>query len=91
MQKDSIRYKKTRIIVPMILSLLLLASFILYWLDSQYQQERGVLREEIHRLYSVSINDASNRLVYKRILEPIINYPDTSEIEKLQIADVKII
>ncbi len=90
MQKDSIRYKKTRIIVPMILSLLLLASFILYWLDSQYQQERGVLREEIHRLYSVSINDASNRLVYKRILEPIINYPDTSEIEKLQIADVKI-
>ncbi len=74
----------------MILSLLLLALFILYWLNSQYQQEKDIFRGGVYRLYSFSSNDASNRLIYKGLIEPIITYPDTSKIENLKIANVKI-
>ncbi len=56
----------------MVLSQLMLAGFVAYWLTSQYRDERKMLGEDIARYYEESRSQVIDSLVFSRVVEPAL-------------------
>jgi len=57
----------------MILSQVMLAGFVAYWLMSQYDVEKELLRDELSRIYDESRNQVIDSLLFNRVVEPALN------------------
>lgn len=57
----------------MIISQLMLTGFVAYWLKSQYDNEKDLLREELSRIYEESRNQVIDSLLFNRVVEPALN------------------
>ncbi len=90
MKKKRLTVKKLKMITPMILSVILLITFVSYWLQNQYYSEKEKLRIELSRLYQKSLHDGEFILYYQHILKPALHYNDTDNIDELQIGTGKI-
>jgi signal transduction histidine kinase len=69
-----VRIKKIRWIpILMIISQILLAGFVVYWLKSQYRDERVVLQEEIAIVYEESRSQVIDSMLFSHVVEPVLN------------------
>jgi signal transduction histidine kinase len=57
----------------MIISQLMLAGFVSYWLKSQYDDEKDLLGEAVSRIYDESRNQVIDSLLFNRVVEPALN------------------
>lgn len=73
----------------MILSMILLVTFVGYWLHSQYYNEKKNLQIELSQLYHKSINDGEFILFYQNVIKPALNCKDTVNIDSLKIGNKK--
>lgn len=87
MSSNKTNQKKLKIISPMILSMLLLITFVGYWLYNQYYNEKKNLQSDLSGLYHNTAQDAEFILYYKDILKPALNYTDTTDYSKLNIGN----
>ncbi|MBI9058135.1 MAG: HAMP domain-containing histidine kinase [Labilibaculum sp.] len=85
MSTNKINSKKLKIISPMVLSMLLLITFVGYWLYNQYYHEKKNLQSNLSSLYHSTNQDAGFILYYKNILKPALNFTDTTNYSKLNI------
>lgn len=51
----------------------MLAGFVAYWLMSQYDVEKELLRDELSRIYDESRNQVIDSLLFNRVVEPALN------------------
>jgi signal transduction histidine kinase len=75
-----------RITVLMVLSMLLLATFLGYWLNTQYQSDKAVLRKDLENIFARSVSDVTDSMLLGKIIMPLLKeekhlrfkvYPDT--------------
>lgn len=57
----------------MVLSQVMLAGFVAYWLNSQYRDEKDILRDDLSRIYDESLNQVMDSVVFSRVVEPALN------------------
>ena len=74
----------------MILSMLLLITFVSYWLNSQYQNESKKLEEEIVVSFHSVSADVQRRLIYKKHIRPILQHYKTAGRVQFQIDGVEL-
>ena len=74
----------------MVVSLLLLSSFVSYWLVSQYQNERKTLRYQLTNTYHQVRNDMLERLIYESIITPIIENSNSNDYSSVQLKDIEL-
>jgi signal transduction histidine kinase len=58
--------------ILMILSQVMLTGFVAYWLKSQFNDERAVLRVDLSRIYDDSRNQVIDSLLFNRVVEPVL-------------------
>ena len=73
----------------MILSMLLLITFVGYWLYNQYYNEKKNLQSNLTSLYHNTGQDAEFIIYYKNTIKPALNFKDTSDYSKLNIGTEK--
>ncbi len=73
----------------MILSMILLITFVGYWLHSQYYNEKKNLQIELSQLYHKSMTDGEFILFYQNVIKPALNCKDTVNIDSLKIGNNK--
>lgn len=73
----------------MILSMILLITFVGYWLHSQYNNEKENLQIELSHLYHLTYNDGELIFFYKNIIKPALNHKDTNNYNSLKIGTDK--
>jgi hypothetical protein len=56
----------------MIISQLMLAGFVAYWLTSQYKEEKKILNEDLARIYEDSRNQVIDSLLFSYVVEPAL-------------------
>jgi len=56
----------------MIFSQLLLAGFVAYWLSSQYEDQKDLLRDDLSRMYDESRNQVIDSLLFNWVVEPAL-------------------
>jgi signal transduction histidine kinase len=59
--------------ILMTLSQLMLTGFVVYWLRSQYQDEKDVLRDDLSRIYDESLNQVMDSVVFSTVIEPALS------------------
>ncbi len=69
----------------MMLSMILLVTFVGYWLHGQYYNEKRNLQIDLFRLYHTSLSDGEFILFYRTVIKPSLNATDTTNLEKLNI------
>ncbi len=89
MHKNRLNRKKLRIAFPMVLSMILLVTFVGYWLHSQYYNEKENLQNELSQLYHETRSDTKFILFYQKTIKPALAYTDTSNINELKIGSEK--
>lgn len=89
MSKNKTNRKKLKIISPMILSMLLLITFVGYWLYNQYYNEKRNLQTDLSTLYHKTNQEAEFILYYKNTIKPALNFTDTTDYSQLKIGTEK--
>ncbi|MRT93724.1 cell wall metabolism sensor histidine kinase WalK [Ancylomarina sp. 16SWW S1-10-2] len=87
MQKNRLNRKKFKIVSPMILSMILLITFVAYWLHSQYYNEKETLQIELSQLYYNTTQDAEFILYYQSTIKPALNFNDSLDFNQLKIGN----
>ncbi len=59
--------------ILMVFSQLMLTGFVVYWLRSQYKDEKDVLRDDLSRIYDESLNQVMDSVVFSTVIEPALN------------------
>ncbi|WP_430816878.1 sensor histidine kinase [Carboxylicivirga sp. RSCT41] len=90
MEKNPYLKKKTRIVLLMIVSQLLLSAFVGYWLVTQYKNEKQLLNRELRGHYYDVKNEMFDRLIYEAIITPIIENQDKSDLSGIQFKDIEL-
>ncbi len=57
----------------MIISQIMLAGFVAYWLKNQYDDEKELMQAELARIYEDSRNQVIDSLLFNRVVEPALN------------------
>ncbi len=57
----------------MILSQVMLAGFVAYWLKSQFDDQRELLRDDLSRVYDETCNQVIDSLLFNHVVEPALN------------------
>jgi signal transduction histidine kinase len=71
--KKLVDTKKIRwVSVLMVISQLMLAGFMIYWLASQYRDEKKLLGNDLARLYEESRSQVIDSLVFSHVVEPAL-------------------
>jgi signal transduction histidine kinase len=89
MQKNRLNRKKFKIISPMVLSMILLVTFVAYWLHSQYNNEKKNLQTEFYELYHQSWSDGEFIFFYRNVIKPALGHKDTINLNSLKIGGDK--
>lgn len=89
MQKNRLKRKKLKIASPMVLSMILLVTFVSYWLHGQYYNEKENLQVELSQLYQETHSDAEFILFYQKTIKPALTYTDTTNLNELKIGTEK--
>ena len=74
----------------MVLSMILLITFVGYWLYNQYYNEKKNLQSDLTSLYHTTSQNAEFILYYKSTIKPALNYTDTTDFSQLEIGTKKI-
>ena len=83
MSKNLLIKNKNRNITIMVISQVLLALFVGYWLNNQYQHQRENLSENLIFFQRRVLEDVVNRSVYECVLSTIVHHNDTSNLESI--------
>ena len=70
MKKDT---KQRRIMLLMIVTQLVLTTFVVYWLRTQYLSSKGRLEKELSELYIRTQDELIDTLVFKSYVNPVIS------------------
>ncbi len=85
---NMVNIKKIRWIpVLMIFSQILLTGFVVYWLMSQFRDEKDLVHEELSRYYQESRNQVIDSLVFNRVVEPALKDSVTVVLSTSNISD----
>jgi signal transduction histidine kinase len=57
----------------MVISQVMLAGFVAYWLKSQYDDEKSLLREDLYRIYNEARDQVIDSLLFNRVVGPALN------------------
>lgn len=64
--------KHIRILMLMIVSFLLLTSFVVYWIGGQFREEKNLLRKELKGVYNESVNSLIDSILIEYVIEPAL-------------------
>ena len=74
----------------MVFSQLLLALFSIYWLNTQFIEEKEVLRKELRQYYYNAINSVAHIQTYRSVIKPILDCKDSADYKNIQLIGLDI-
>lgn len=90
MERNPYFKKKLRIVVLMVVSQLLLSTFVGYWLVTQYKNEKHTLNRQLRTHYYDVRSEMFDRVLYESIITPIIENQDKSNYSNVHFKDIEL-